>query len=87
MQHGLQLALAVLPLSMREECERWQMKKTDHNDVCQRTEHKDERVRLRNVKTGEVGLTFSCTPSGETIQVELENGVLDSWPPEECEEL
>ncbi|WP_243369677.1 hypothetical protein [Geotalea sp. SG265] len=62
------------------------MKKTDHNYVCQRTEHKDERVRLRNTRTGEVGLTFSCTPSGETIQVELENGELDSWPPEECEE-
>jgi hypothetical protein len=63
------------------------MKEVDHAKVCQRTEHKDERVRLRNVRTGEVGRTFSCTPSGETIQVELENGMLDSWPREECEEV
>lgn len=63
------------------------MKKTTQDDVCQRTEHKDERVRLRNIRTGEVGLTFSCTPSGDTIQVELESGALDSWTPEECEEI
>ncbi len=63
------------------------MKKTAQDDVCQRTEHKDERVRLRNIRTGEVGLTFSCTPSGDTIQVELESGALDSWTPEECEEI
>lgn len=31
------------------------MEKTVHNDVCQRTEHKDERVRLRNVRTGRWG--------------------------------
>ena len=47
---------------------------------------KDERVRLRNVKTGQIGLTFGCTIEGETIQVELENGELDSWSPQECEE-
>lgn len=63
------------------------MEKITQNDVCQRTEHKDERVKLRNIRTGEIGLTFSCTPSGETIQVELESGALDSWSPEECEEI
>lgn len=63
------------------------MEKKIQVDVCQRTEHKDERVKLRNIRTGETGRTFSCTPSGETIQVELENGSLDSWAPEECEEV
>ena len=62
------------------------MEKTGFTTVCNRTERKDERVRLRNVKTGQVGLTFGCTIEGETIQVELENGELDSWSPEECEE-
>ncbi len=62
------------------------MEKTGYTTVCNRTERKDERVRLRNVKTGQIGLTFGCTIEGETIQVELENGELDSWSPEECEE-
>ena len=62
------------------------MEKTGFTTVCNRTERKDERVRLKNVKTGQVGLTFGCTIEGETIQVELENGELDSWSPEECEE-
>jgi formylmethanofuran dehydrogenase subunit C len=34
-----------------------------------------------------VGLTFGCTMEGETIQVELENGTLDSWLTAECEEV
>ncbi len=62
------------------------MEKTGFTTVCNRTERKDERVRLRNVKTGQIGFTFGCTIEGETIQVELENGELDSWSPEECEE-
>jgi len=62
------------------------MEKTGYTTVCNRTERKDERVRLRNVKTGQIGFTFGCTIEGETIQVELENGELDSWSPEECEE-
>ncbi len=63
------------------------MKESQYVDVCERTERKDERVRLRNRKTGAVGLTFGCTMDGETVQVELENGELDSWSPEECEEV
>lgn len=63
------------------------MKETQHVDVCERTERKDERVRLRNLKTGEIGRTFGCTESGSTIQVELENGTLDSWDPADCEEV
>ncbi len=62
------------------------MKEPQHADVCERTERKDERVRLKNLKTGEVGLTFGCTTEGGTIQVELENGTLDSWNPADCEE-
>ena len=63
------------------------MKESQYIDVCERTERKDERVRLRNIKTGAVGLTFGCTTGGETVQVELENGELDSWSPDEVEEL
>ena len=63
------------------------MKETTHADVCVRTEHKDERVRLKNTRTGEIGLTFGCTAEGNTIQVELEDGSMDSWLPDECEEL
>lgn len=62
------------------------MKETGFVDVCQRTERKDERVRLRNTRTGQLGLTFGCTMEGETIQVELENGELDSWAKGDCEE-
>lgn len=62
------------------------MKESQHVDVCERTERKDERVRLRNLKTGQIALTFGCTNEGETIQVELENGELDSWNADECEE-
>ncbi|MCM2358354.1 MAG: hypothetical protein NDI77_09410 [Geobacteraceae bacterium] len=62
------------------------MEKTGYNRVCDRTERKEERVRLRNLKTGEIGLSFGCTMEGATIQVELENGELDSWSPEDCEE-
>lgn len=63
------------------------MKEFEHVNVCERTERKEERVKLRNLKTGDIGLTFGCTESGETIQVELENGQLDSWDPVDCEEL
>ncbi|WP_298271167.1 hypothetical protein [Geobacter sp.] len=63
------------------------MKESEHVQVCQRTERKEERVKLRNMKTGEIGLTFGCTEAGETIQVQLENGQLDSWDPADCEEV
>jgi hypothetical protein len=63
------------------------MKETQYVDVCERTERKDERIRLRNIKTGVVGLIFGCTTDGVTVQVELESGELDSWSPDECEEV
>lgn len=62
------------------------MKESQYDSVCNRTERKDERVRLRNMKTGQTGLSFGCTMEGVTVQVELENGELDSWSPEDCEE-
>jgi hypothetical protein len=62
------------------------MRDREQQGVCNRTERKEERVKLRNVKTGDIGFAFSCTPSGETIQVEMEDGTLDSWPAAECEE-
>lgn len=63
------------------------MKEPKYVNVCQRTERKDERIRVRNTRTGALGLTFACTLEGATIQVELENGELDSWAPDECEEV
>ena len=63
------------------------MKESQHIKVCERTERKEERVKLRNVRTGEIGLTFGCTIEGQTIQVELDNGEFDSWEPTDCEEI
>ena len=63
------------------------MKESEHVAVCNRTERKDEPVRLKNLKTGETGLSFGCTLEGGTIQVKLENGQLDSWDPADCEEI
>jgi hypothetical protein len=63
------------------------MKEQDRVTVCQRTERKEERVKLRNLKTGEVGFSFGCTEEGGTIQVELENGQFDSWEPADCQEV
>ncbi|AAR33412.2 hypothetical protein KIP69_00470 [Geobacter sulfurreducens] len=62
------------------------MKEQDRTAVCNRTEHKEENVRVRNVKTGEIGFTFGCTEEGGTIQVRLTNGQLDSWVAADCEE-
>jgi hypothetical protein len=63
------------------------MIKSQHIKVCERTERKEERVKLRNNRTGEIGLTFGCTIEGQTIQVELANGEFDSWEPADCEEI
>ncbi|BDV41182.1 hypothetical protein GURASL_01050 [Geotalea uraniireducens] len=63
------------------------MKERERVGVCERTEHKEERVRIRNRLTGEIGYSFGCTEEGGTIQVELEDGQLDSWVATDCEEL
>lgn len=62
------------------------MTATSYEKVCYRTEQRDEHVPLRNVKNGEVGYSFGCTLEGETVQVKLANGELDSWSRDECSE-
>lgn len=59
----------------------------NYDKVCYRTEQQDESVALRNLKTGQIGYTFGCTLAGETIQVRLANGELDSWSRDECTEV
>jgi hypothetical protein len=60
------------------------MKANQYNSVCYRTEQREEPVRLKNLRTGAQGVTFGCTYAGETVQVRLDNGELDSWQRWEC---
>lgn len=62
------------------------MTATSYDKVCYWTEQREENVLLRNVKSGELGSSFGCTQAGETIQVRLTNGELDSWSRNECVE-
>jgi len=62
------------------------MNTTSYAKVCYRTEQREENVPLRNVKNGQLGFSFGCTQSGETVQVKLTNGELDSWGRDECAE-
>lgn len=62
------------------------MTPTSYDKVCYRTEQRDEHVPLRNVKNGQLGYSFGCTVAGETVQVQLTNGELDSWGRDECVE-
>lgn len=59
---------------------------TSYDKVCYWTEQREENVLLRNVKNGELGYSFGCTQAGETVQVRLTNGELDSWSRDECVE-
>lgn len=63
------------------------MREQQYQQVCYRTEQREEGVVLKNLKTGEKGVSFGCTFSGETVQVRLENGELDSWERKECSEI
>ncbi|MBT1072540.1 hypothetical protein [Pelotalea chapellei] len=54
------------------------------DSVCYRTEQREEQVALRNLKNGEIGYSFGCTHAGETIQVRLLNGEMDSWNRFDC---
>lgn len=63
------------------------MREQQYQQVCYRTEQRDEAVVLKNLKTGEKGVSFGCTHAGETVQVRLENGELDSWERRECSEV
>lgn len=62
------------------------MKTAQYDKVCYWTEQRDEPVRLVNLRTGMEGVSFGCTPGGETVQVRMDNGELDSWEREECSE-
>ena len=55
-----------------------------YDRVCYRTEQREESVLLLNLKNGQLGYTFGCTQAGETVQVKLMNGELDSWSRDEC---
>jgi hypothetical protein len=60
------------------------MTTSSFNQVCYRTEQRDESVALRNLKNGQLGYSFGCTQAGETVQVKLTTGELDSWSRDEC---
>lgn len=62
------------------------MNPVKYSQVCYRTEQRDEAVLLRNMKSGKAGYSFGCTSEGETVQVRLMDGSLDSWPRNECTE-
>lgn len=57
-----------------------------YDRVCYRTEQREENVLLMNLKSGQLGYSFGCTMAGETVQVKLMNGELDSWSRDECVE-
>ncbi len=63
------------------------MTTSGYEKVCYRTEQRDESVPLQNVRNGERGDSFGCTLAGETVQVKLANGELDSWERSECVEI
>ena len=62
------------------------MNTTSYDKVCYWTEQREEKVLLRNVKNGQLGYSFGCTQAGNTVQVRLANGELDSWSRDECVE-
>ena len=59
----------------------------EYESVCYRTEQRDEGVTLYNTRSGLRGVSFGCTFEGDTVQVRLENGELDSWERIECSEI
>jgi hypothetical protein len=59
--------------------------KGTYSEICDRTQKRDERIKVKNRHTGEIGMSFSCTIEGDTVQVELQDGSLDSWPEDDCE--
>ena len=61
--------------------------KGPHSEICDTTERREQRVKVRNRNTGELGLCYGCTIEGDTVQVELSDGSLDSWPEDDCEEV
>jgi hypothetical protein len=59
--------------------------KSIHSEICETTERRGERVKVKNRNSGEIGLSFGCTIEGDTVQVELQDGSLDSWQEDDCE--
>ncbi len=58
-----------------------------YQQVCYRTEQRDEGVLLHNLKNGKAGYSFGCTTAGETVQVKLADGTLDSWSRSDITEI
>jgi hypothetical protein len=63
------------------------MKRSEYERVCYMTEQRDDKVPLRNLKSGKFGFPFGCTYAGETVQVRLTDGTLDSWSRDDCAEV
>jgi hypothetical protein len=57
-----------------------------YDKVCYWTEQREESIPLRNLKNGAIGYSLGCTHAGETVQVKLATGELDSWSRTECVE-
>lgn len=62
------------------------MKRSEYERVCYMTEQRGDTVSLRNLKTGKTGTPFGCTHEGETVQIRLQDGGLDSWSRDDCVE-
>lgn len=64
------------------------MRHREYIEACERTEHKDLPVRLRNRSTGEMGTVIQCTgwDTPDVFLVRVGNEVT-SWSPEEVEEV
>jgi len=62
------------------------MTNASYDKVCYWTEQREESVPPGNVKNGQLGYSFGCTQAGETVQVKLTDGELDSWSRDECVE-
>ena len=63
------------------------MRREEYGNVCFRTVQQYEQVPLMNNRTGKVGYTYGCTYTGETVEVRLENGDIDTWGRDECSEV
>jgi hypothetical protein len=70
-----------------EERRRSVVRGFDYDKVCYRTDQREEEVVLLNTETGEIGYSVGCTSAGETVQVKLAGGGMDSWIKEQCIEV
>ncbi|NIQ94825.1 MAG: hypothetical protein GWO11_03670 [Desulfuromonadales bacterium] len=65
------------------------MEHKDYRYACARREHKDLPVELKNIKTGEIGTLIQCSEwdSPEGLLVNIGQGELTTWYPEEVQEV